>query len=244
MRNGKRWILAVILVLGVLVGACDNAFEGFADKDSKEAKLEEARIAQDQGDFATAVPLLETLHAEYPGDTEISRSLASALSGRAGLNFFDLVAQAQAAQDTVGNTTIRQLVAAFPHPVTDNNLSDVSRSIGLLVGISSTSGNPNDYYSLALSYSTQAILIILKDTDMDGNGVPETFTPSGLSDSDAQAAFGSLDNAIGNLGPGKAGLDTSSEVLQSLTDLKREIDPAGTGADIGNKLRAYLDSVY
>ena len=72
MRNGKRWILAVVLILGFLGGACDNAFESLGDKDSREAKLEEARIAMDSGDFTTAVALLVALNSEYPGDTEIS----------------------------------------------------------------------------------------------------------------------------------------------------------------------------
>ncbi|MGZ8460702.1 MAG: hypothetical protein ACXWW2_09755 [Candidatus Deferrimicrobiaceae bacterium] len=244
MHPGKRCVLAVVLILGFLGAACNNAFDGFADKGSKEAKLEEARTAQDHGDFQTAVALLETLHAESPGDAEITRSLASALSGRAGLNFFDLVARAQDAPDAPGDTTIRQLVAAVPHPVTDNHLSDVSRAIVLEGAIASSSGDANDYFSLALYYSAQAVLVILKDTDRAPvDGVPDTFTAVALSDADAQLVYGSLDNALTNFGAGKAGLDLESEVLKSLNDLKSEID-AKAGTTIGDKLRAYLSSVY
>jgi hypothetical protein len=32
MHSGKRWVLAAILVLGFLGGACDNAFESLGDK--------------------------------------------------------------------------------------------------------------------------------------------------------------------------------------------------------------------
>lgn len=245
MRSRNRWVLPVMLVLVSLGAACDNAFDGFADKGSREARLEEARIAQDEGDFQTAVALLEALHAESPGDAEITRSLASALSGRAGLNFFDLVARAQDAQDAPGDNTIRQLVAAFPHPVTDANLSDISRAIALEGAVASSSGDANDFYSLGLYYSAQAVLVVSKDTDLAPvDGVPDTFTPSAFSDADAQTVYGSLENALVNFGPGKAGLDESSEVLKSLDDLKREIDPTGTGTGIGDKLRAYLDSVY
>jgi len=245
MHSGKRWVLAVILVLGFLGGACDNAFESLGDKDSREAKLEEARIAMDRGDFTTAVPLLETLNSQYPGDTEISRSLASAYSGRAGLNFFDLAMRAQDAQDagSAQDNTIGQLVSAFPHPVTDNNLSDISRAVAMMEGVSTASGEPNDYFSLGLFYSAKAILLILKDTDLTGDGTPETFTSLALSDADAQAVYGSLDNAIMNFGPGKAGLDPDSEVLKSLNDLKSEID-ARPETGIGDKLRAYLDYVF
>jgi hypothetical protein len=245
MRSGKRWVLAVILVLGFLGGACDNTFQSLGEKDSREAKLEEARIAMDKGDFTTAVALLETLNVQNPADTEITRSLASALSGRAGLNFFDLVARAKEALDASGDHTIQQLVAAFPHPVTDNNLSDISRAIVLGGAIASSSGDANDFYSLALYYTAQTVLVILKETDLaPGDGVPDTFNASALSDADAQIVYVSLVNALTNFGPGKAGLDESSEVLKSLVDLKREIDPAGTGTDIGNKLRAYLDLVF
>jgi hypothetical protein len=245
MRSGKRWVLAVILVLGFLGGACDNAFESLGDKGSRDAKLEEARIALDGGDFTTAVALLETLNNENPGDTEISRSLASAYSGRGGLNFFDLAARAQEAQNTgsAQDNTIGQLVSAFPHPVTDNNISDVSTAIAIMENISSSSGDPNDFYSLGLFYSAKAILMVLKDTDQSGDGIPDTFTPMALSDADAQTVYGSLDNALTNFGAGKAGLDGSSEILKSQSDLKSEID-AKAGTTIGDKLRNYLDSVY
>jgi hypothetical protein len=244
MRNGKRWILAVILILGFLGGACDNAFESLGDKDSREAKLEEARIAMDSGDFTTAVALLVALNSEYPGDTEISRSLASAYSGKAGLSFFDLATQAQEAQDSGSSVdnTIGQLVSAFPHPVTDNNISDISTAITMLESISLASGDPNDYFALGLYYSAKAILLILKDTDRLGNdGIPDTFTPLALSDADSQTVYGSIGSAILNFG--KAGLDDSSEILKSLNDLKGEID-ARPETGIGNKLRAYLDSVF
>ena len=245
MRNGKRSVLAVVLVLGFLGGACDNAFESLGDKGSKDAKLEEARIALDKGDFTTAVALLESLNNGNPGDTEIVRSLASAYAGRGGLNFFDLAARAQEAQNTgaAQGNTIGQLVSAFPHPVTDKNISDLSTAIALMGNTSSSSGDPNDFYSLGLFYSAKAILMILKDTDPSGDGIPDTFTPLALSDADAQTVYGSLDNALANFGAGKAGLDVSSEVLKSLEDLKGEID-AKAGTTIGDKLRNYLDSVF
>lgn len=245
MRNGKRWIPALVLVLVSLGTACDNAFEGFADKESREARLEEARIAQDRGDFAAAVPLLAALHAESPGDAEISRLYASALAGRAGLNFFDLVTRAQDAQEAAGADTIAQLVAAFPHPVTDNNLSDISGAIGLMASVSSSSGDANDFYSLGLYQAARTVLVVLKDTDLaPADGIPDTFDASALGDADAQLAFDSLTDALANLGPGKAGLAGDSDVLMSLDDLKGEIDPSGTGTDVGNKLRAYLVSVF
>lgn len=245
MRNGKRSVLAVILVLGFLGGACDNAFESLGDTGSRDAKLEEARIALDEGDFTTAVTLLEPLSSQYPGDTEISRSLASAYAGRGGLNFFDLAARAQEAQNNgaAQGNTIGELVSAFPHPVTDTNISDLSTAIALMENISSSSGDPNDFYSLGLFHSAKAILMVLKDTDSSGDGIPDTFTPLSLSDADAQTVYGSLDSALTNFGPGKAGLDVSSEILESSVDLKSEID-ATPGTTVGDKLRTYLDSAF
>jgi hypothetical protein len=245
MRNGKRSVLAVILVLGFLGGACDNAFDSFGDKGSRDAKLEEARIALDEGDFTTAVALLEPLSDQYPGDTEISRSLASAYAGRGGLNFFDLAARAQEAQNngSAQGNTIGELVSAFPHPVTGDNISDLSTAIALMENISSSSGDPNDFYSLGLFYSAKAILMVLKDTDSSGDGIPDTFTSLALSDADAETVYGSLDSALTNFGAGKAGLDVSSEILESLGDLKSEID-ARAGTTTGEKLRNYLDSAF
>jgi hypothetical protein len=246
MYPKRRWIFAMTLALGLLGGGCDNAFESFGDKNSTDAKLEEARTAMDQGNFATAVPLLETLHLQNPGDAEISRSLATAYSGRAGLNFFDLVARSQEAQGNgaIQDNTIAHLVNAFPHPVTDNNILDISRAIGMLDNVSASSGSPDDFYSLGLFYSAKAVLLILKDTDKVGNdGIPDTFTSTAMDNTDALTVYGSLDNALSNFGPGKAGLDGSSEVLKSLGDLKNEIN-ASTGATIADKLRNYLASVF
>jgi len=248
MRNGKRSVLAVILVLGFLGGACANVFESFGDKGSRDAKLEEARIALDEGDFTTAVALLEPLSDQYPGDTEISRSLASTYAGRGGLNFFDLAARAEAAQNarnsgSAQGNTIGHLVSAFPHPVTDTNISDLSTAVALMENISSSSGDPNDFYSLGLFYSAKAILMVLKDTDSSGDGIPDTFTSLALSDADAETVYGSLDSALANFGSGKAGLDVSSEILESSGDLKSEID-ARPGTTTGDKLRTYLDSAF
>lgn len=230
------------LLLAALIGC--NAFDGTGDENSREARLEEARIAMDRGDYGNAVPLLQSLSASYPADGEIARALAAAWSGRAGLDLLGLAAQAAAAADNASLSTIGELLETLPNPVDDGNLADIAASVA---GWSAVASTPNDYYSLALAQLTQGMLVIVKDTDTDGDGVPDDFGTAlepTISDPDAVTIYGSLADAILNLtDPARAALAPDSDVLQSLLEIKAGMDALSPGEGASaDDIRAYLQS--
>ena len=235
--NRKRSIYLVLLALfaAALLGC--NAFESQADKNSRDAKLEAARIAMDQGNYAVAVPELQALSETYPGDAEISRALASALAGRAGLDLLGLAAQAAAAGDNASLSTINQLMKTLPSPVDNANIADAKAAVDAWTVIAST---PNDYYSLSLAQVTLGLLTLTKDINPAGTGVNAALIPS-ISDNDAVTLYASVRDALVNLGPGKAGIASDSSVLKSLTKIKTGIDTT-TGGATPTGIRNYLSA--
>jgi tetratricopeptide (TPR) repeat protein len=75
-----------------LAGCGDNnLFGGFADDSSKEARMEEALMALDDGRYSTAISILNDLLDSYPDDDELLQYLSSAYSGLAGLDTLNLL---------------------------------------------------------------------------------------------------------------------------------------------------------
>jgi predicted small secreted protein len=239
MRRSERVTRVAAVLLALFLASC-NAFEGLGDKDSREAKLEEARIAMDKGDFQTAVDVLAALEASYPGDAEISRAMADALMGRAGLNFFDLAAKAQNAADNASLSDVVLITDVFPQGASEANIADDNNAILRLQSLLSGGGNADDWFALALAKLTRACLsILVYGTGKDVNGIPHTFTNPPMTDAVAQQIRDDIGGAVTDLGPGRADLDPDSEILKSLIEIRTGID-AASGADVAAKVRAYL----
>jgi tetratricopeptide (TPR) repeat protein len=237
--NRRLWPFLLLLALFAAALAGCNAFEGQADGNSREARLEAARIAMDRGDYETAVPLLQALDAAWPGDAEISRALASAYAGRAGLDLLGLAAQAAAAADNASLSAIDRLMKTLPVPATASRIADAERAVAAWNGLLST---PNDYYSLALSQATLGLLTLAKAIDPAGTGVDPARIPS-ISDVDAVTLYASIADALANLGPGKAGLAPDSDLLEAFARIKAEIDAVSPAAGAAPAdIRAWLSS--
>jgi predicted small secreted protein len=238
MKRLARWGTVLLLSCAAALPGC-NAFDGLGDDGSREARLEEARIAMDHGQYDAAVGMLESLLSSNPGDAGIERTLAAAYAGRSGLDLLAIVAQAAIAADNASLSDISLLMKTLPNPVTDNNIADANRAIG---GWTAVASGPDDYYSLALSQATLGLLTLAKDLVPPGGtavDVTRIGSASAFPDADALTVYGAIDAALANLGPGRAGLDTQSDVLKSLATIRAEID-AAAGATTADKVRAYL----
>lgn len=102
--KGLMWGVCGLLFLclaALIIASCEeNSLEWLADDSSYEARIEEARIAIDDREYARARDLLLQLKAEYPGDPLILQYLSNAYAGLTGLDTFNLL------------TTIDQLIEA------------------------------------------------------------------------------------------------------------------------------------
>lgn len=72
-------------------GCSGNVFEGVSDDDSDDAKLEEARMALDDGEYSKAAQLLNDLLDGNPTDPQALVYLSHAYAGLAGLDTLDLL---------------------------------------------------------------------------------------------------------------------------------------------------------
>lgn len=95
MRNlhilkGKGFILGVcgLLLLCFAISTIPGCLE---DESSYEARIEEARIALDNGDYERARSLLLQLKAEYGNDPLVLQYLSNACSGLVGIDTFRLL---------------------------------------------------------------------------------------------------------------------------------------------------------
>lgn len=99
-RTGLRgWCVILFSALFIFAGCSGNVFEGVSDDDSDDAKLEEARMALDDGEYNQAARILEALldwdlndPQDTPeADTQALAYLGHAYAGLAGLDTLDLL---------------------------------------------------------------------------------------------------------------------------------------------------------
>jgi len=78
------WGLLFLCLAAVIIASC-------ADDSSYEARIEEARMAIDDREYARARDLLLQLKSEYPGDPLILQYLSNAYAGLSGIDTFNLL---------------------------------------------------------------------------------------------------------------------------------------------------------
>ncbi|MCL0096784.1 hypothetical protein M1N66_04175 [Thermodesulfovibrionales bacterium] len=97
--KAKVSVCTILIIAAFLLTGCGNALEWAADDDSREARLETARMALDDGNYAEARHILYELNNRYPNDPEVSELLSNAYAGKAGLDTFALLETIDALDD-------------------------------------------------------------------------------------------------------------------------------------------------
>lgn len=205
MRLGWRNYLwgGLLLTLGLFLGGADGegcggkgVFESLAEDDTKEAKVETAKMALDDGDYDLAIATMASLCGATNAPTcepELISLYASAYAGKAGLNVFDLISGAgsQSGGSGSGFTLFskhfatrsdaasenmhiaRDMLAAMPRTA-DEGLqlalvatSDFVLSLGLLTdGYDSTTGRPETLPQLPADLSDVQDILPVVQTDL------------------------------------------------------------------------------
>jgi len=200
-------ILGIMLLIGSLTMGCDDSvLEGLADDDSFEAKLEEARIALDKGEYANAVSLLEALYSLNIGNETILEYLSNAYAGLAGLDTFNLLTTIEALDDSDNSGSIDMMGLVFGD--SDGNLTaaqiadkleDIERAMTALEGLSSQ--NNDQTVQLGLLAVAHMSLTVGNVVSTDQGGADVSLTEEGLGAlySDSQPAEFSGDVSSGTL---------------------------------------------
>ena len=258
-------ILSVMLLIASFTVGCDNSIlEGLADDDSFQAKLEEARIALDKGEYARAVDLLEALDSSNPGNATVQQYLSNAYAGLAGLDTFNLLTTIEALDssgnsgsidmmglilgDSDGVLTEAQLRAKLLH---------IENAMNVLEGIS----NPNNDHTVQLGLLAVAHIsltlgnIVLEDQ----GGTSVTLTEEGLTshyNSSQPAEFSdvstetqntaALTEDLGYVADAVTALDSISnqgnDLSQDFSQFQNDIDNNGDGSVSETDLEDYINN--
>lgn len=167
-----RYLLCMILSFAALSGCESNLFEDLAKTDTREAKLEEARIAIDDGNYNNAISILSESCGFDPKkptvppggltkcDKETQALLSSALMGAAGLDVIKLLdlasdlAKNPSKTATLDFTTVSQLLPTQ----SSESITDMYAAVTLLSDISPKTADDN--LQLAMASASAAVLTV------------------------------------------------------------------------------------
>ncbi len=238
-------LLGIMLLIASFTAGCDDSIlEGLADDDSFEAKLEEARIALDKGEYSKAIALLEALESANPGNTLIMEYLSNAYSGLAGLDTFNLLLTIETLDDqgnsgdidmvglvlgdSDGNMTTAQLQA---------KLENLENAMNALEGIS----NPNNDQKIQLGLLAVAHMsltvgnVVAEDQGNSNVTLTEESLDSQYSSQDAE--FSDVSNETKNL----SGL---TEDLGYVADAVTALDGiSGSGNDLSQDFSQFQNDI-
>jgi hypothetical protein len=254
---------AMFLIASFTVGCDDNILEGLADDDSFEAKLEEARIALDKGEYAKAVDLLTALDSENPGNATIQQYLSNAYSGLAGLDTFNLLMTIEALDDAnnSGSIDMMGLILGDSNGLLTASqlqakLANLENAIIVLKGISS----PNNDHKVQLGLLAVAhISLTLGNIVMeDQGGTSVTLTEDALASqySSQPAEFSNVTPAtlntsgltedLGYIAEAIIALDSISsqenDLSQDFSEFRNDIDNNGDGIVSQTDLENYINN--
>lgn len=229
-------VLVCAFYLAVLTVACD-------DEDSFESKLEEAKIAVDDGNYDKAVNILGGMTGKA-----VLEVLASAYAGQAGIDTFEILSEVDN-DDGAGDGSIdligKMLGAGEGNTLTcdeiDFKLSkiDLAKSV-LIDSVGGTENLDNDGKTKLAIYSfVDFVLIIGKVVcKKTGGGSAVALTEKGIHD--LGITFVAGDVAGIDLG---AGVDPVGRINEDIDNVNQGITALGGSNDLAEEFIAFLQDV-
>ncbi|RLB30345.1 MAG: hypothetical protein DRG87_05405 [Deltaproteobacteria bacterium] len=272
--KGLMWAVCGLLLLCfaiIAITSCEeNSLEWLADDSSYEARIEEARIAIDDREYARARDLLLQLKAEYPGDPLILQYLSNAYAGLVGLDTFNLLTtidqlieeENPGSIDMVGNV-LGSLSGEINVADIDEILANLENAINALEEIP----NPTDDQTvqlglLSLNHAAMTIAdIVAQDQDLPEtdtvelteDGLGETYEGQviDLTDEATTERLDDLSDDIENIGNAVdsiasiTGIEAGQEndLSESFDEFTQDVDPNGDDSITQSELQNYLGSL-
>jgi hypothetical protein len=249
--SGFRWLLFFAFIAFALTSCEGNSFEFIADDNSKEARIEEALIALDDGEYARARAILLALQADFPNDGAIAGYLSNALAGLAGLdtlNLLETIDQLNTSGDT-GDIDMVGLVLGDANGVLTtteitNKLSDLDDAIDALTDLGAGNLTDDQKVQLGLLSLNHAALTIA-DILADETGSTEvTLTEDGIKDlfDNNTAELSDLSDAT-DITNKLSGLSDDINNITGSVDAIATIVGGGSGNDLSDSFDQFHDDV-
>ncbi len=249
-RKGKGFcmglcrLLCLCFAIFALTGCEGNVFEGLADDSSYEARLDEAMIALDDGDYAKAKSILTELNADYPNDPTILQYLSNASAGLAGIDTFNLLEIIEQINDNPNAGSIDmigQMLGDADGVITANEITEDLSNINDAIDALEAIDDPTDdqIVQLGLLSINRAVLtigdVIADDQNLTGT---ETIT---LTEEEISALYpGATEPDFTDELTGNDRLTTLSTDLQNINDSIETINTI-SGQDSQNDLSENFD---
>jgi len=252
----------LFFVIFALTGCDDSVFDSIADDDTYEARIEEARMAIDDANYAGARDLLLALNTDFPNTAEVLRLLANAYAGLAGLDTFRLLETIDLLDDqnTEGDIDMVGLVLGSADGVLTateitNKLANFEDAINALASISSPTDDERVQLGLmSLNHAALTIAdIIIEDTGNteitltdDGLETLYTDTTPDFSTEATSDRLTSISQDIATIGESVdaisrvTGADINNDLSQSLEEFQKDIDPDESGLIDQSELESYV----
>lgn len=261
--SGFWGLLFLFFVIFTLTGCDDSVFESIADDDSYEARIEEARIAIDDANYAGARDLLLALNADFPNTAEVLRLLANAYAGLAGLDTFNLLETIDLLDDqnNEGDIDMIGLVLGSADGVLTateitNKLANFANAINALASISSPTDDERVQLGImSLNHAALTIAdIIIEDTGntevtLTDEGL-DTLYPAGTTPEFSTEATSerltSISQDIVTISDSVAaidrvtGADVNNDISESLEGFQNDVDPDGDESVTQSELESYI----
>jgi len=240
-----RWLLFFGFMVSALTCCGGNAFEWLADENSKEARIEEALIAMDDGEYARARAILTALQAEYPNDATVAQYLSNALAGLAGLDTLNLL-ETLDDLDASGDIDMVGLVLGdadgnLTTDEIDSKLSDLGDAIDALTDLGEENLTDDQKVQLGLLSLNHAALTIA-DILADETGESEiTLTEEGI-----EQLFDDYTTELSDLSDADDITNKLAELSEDINNISGSIDAISTiiGGDSDNDLSDSFDQFH
>ncbi len=240
-----RWLLFFGFMVSALTCCGGNAFEWLADENSKEARIEEALIAMDDGNYARARAILTALKAEYPNDATVAQYLSNALAGLAGLDTLNLL-ETLDDLDASGDIDMVGLVLGdnngnLTTDEIDSKLSDLGAAIDALTDLGEENLTDDQKVQLGLLSLNHAALTIA-DILADETGESEiTLTEDGITD-----LFNTFTTELSDLSDAEDITNKLAELSEDINNISGSIDAISSivGGDSDNDLSDSFDQFH
>jgi hypothetical protein len=228
-------------LLGASSGGCggESLFENLGDDSSRQAKLEAAQLALDEGECQKAIDGFTELQNADSTNVDLRQGLSAALMCRAGFNvagFIKIAADFQA--NSIANGALFKAISdQAVNLVASSWQADTNQAEGLLIPYQS---DADVAFSLSVISTIKATLTVL-DLINYANGVVNCSPSCTITQQDADDIISALNSAYSSLS--SAGLVNSAEadaINQILTDLNN-ISGTSTDTVTSQDIVDYLD---
>ncbi|HOJ14631.1 MAG TPA: hypothetical protein PLT69_09090 [Deltaproteobacteria bacterium] len=117
-------LVPAVVFAALVVSACsnDSAFEGISEKSGRDARVVDAQASLDGRNYDAAIDDLELIYTTTALDAEVSRMLASAYMGRAGIDFTLLMKQLPAQSSDHPFDVMAEIISSPYETIDDGEL--------------------------------------------------------------------------------------------------------------------------